>query len=96
MDKDEIQGSVEQAKGKVKEVAGEVTGDANFETEGKTQQVARGPFRMRSAASRTRSRKLSKINDDHLHNVRNLSWWPLSSLERAAGHNVRYWHLADI
>ena len=40
MDKDRIQGSVEQAKGKVKEVAGKKTGDAKFETEGKTQQVA--------------------------------------------------------
>jgi len=40
MDKDRIQGSLEQAKGKVKEVAGKVTGDAKLETEGKTQQVA--------------------------------------------------------
>lgn len=40
MDKDRIQGSVEQAKGKVKEVAGKITGDVKLETEGKTQQVA--------------------------------------------------------
>ena len=40
MNKDRIQGSVEQAKGKVKEIAGKVTGDAKLETEGKTQQVA--------------------------------------------------------
>ena len=40
MDKDRIQGSVEQAKGKVKEVVGKVTGDAKLETEGKTQQTA--------------------------------------------------------
>lgn len=40
MNKDRIQGSVEQAKCKVKEVAGKVTGDAKLETEGKTQQVA--------------------------------------------------------
>ena len=40
MDKDRIQGSVEQAKGKVKEVAGKVIGDAKLESEGKTQQVA--------------------------------------------------------
>lgn len=40
MDKDRIQGSVEQAKGKAKEVAGKITGDAKLETEGKTQQVA--------------------------------------------------------
>ena len=40
MDKDRIQGSVEQAKGKIKEVAGKVTGDAKLEAEGKTQQTA--------------------------------------------------------
>ena len=39
MDKDRIQGSVEQAKGKIKEVAGKVTGDAKLEAEGKTQQT---------------------------------------------------------
>ncbi len=40
MDKDRIQGSFEQAKGKVKEVTGKVTGDAKLETEGKADQVA--------------------------------------------------------
>ncbi|MEI9805288.1 MAG: CsbD family protein [Pseudolabrys sp.] len=40
MDKDRVQGSFEQAKGKAKEVAGKVTGDSKLETEGKTQQVA--------------------------------------------------------
>jgi uncharacterized protein YjbJ (UPF0337 family) len=40
MDKDRIEGSFEQAKGKAKEVAGKVTGDAKLETEGKAQQVA--------------------------------------------------------
>jgi uncharacterized protein YjbJ (UPF0337 family) len=40
MDKDRIQGSVEQAKGKVKEVVGKVSGDAKLEAEGKTQQTA--------------------------------------------------------
>lgn len=40
MNKDRIQGSLEQAKGKVKEVAGKATGDVKLETEGKTQQVA--------------------------------------------------------
>ena len=39
MNKDRIQGSVEQAKGKVKEVAGKATGDAKLETEGKTQKT---------------------------------------------------------
>jgi uncharacterized protein YjbJ (UPF0337 family) len=40
MDKDRIEGSVEQAKGKVKEVAGKVIGDSKLETEGKAQQIA--------------------------------------------------------
>ena len=40
MNKDRIEGSLEQAKGKVKEVAGKVTGDSKLETEGKAQQVA--------------------------------------------------------
>ncbi|MDP2411874.1 MAG: CsbD family protein [Pseudolabrys sp.] len=40
MNKDRIEGSYEQAKGKVKEVAGKATGDTKLETEGKAQQVA--------------------------------------------------------
>jgi uncharacterized protein YjbJ (UPF0337 family) len=40
MNKDRIQGAAEQAKGKVKEVAGKVTGDAKLETEGKVDQAA--------------------------------------------------------
>jgi uncharacterized protein YjbJ (UPF0337 family) len=40
MNKDRVQGSYEQTKGKVKEVAGKATGDTKLETEGKTQQVA--------------------------------------------------------
>ncbi len=40
MDKDRIQGSAEQAKGKLKEVAGKVTGDTKLESEGKAQKVA--------------------------------------------------------
>jgi uncharacterized protein YjbJ (UPF0337 family) len=40
MDKDRIEGSLEQAKGKVKEVAGKVTGDAKLEGEGKADQAA--------------------------------------------------------
>jgi uncharacterized protein YjbJ (UPF0337 family) len=35
MDKDRIRGSAEQAKGKVKEVVGKVTGDSKLEGEGK-------------------------------------------------------------
>jgi uncharacterized protein YjbJ (UPF0337 family) len=40
MDKDRIKGSAEQAKGKVKEVSGKLTGDAKLESEGKADQVA--------------------------------------------------------
>jgi uncharacterized protein YjbJ (UPF0337 family) len=40
MNKDRIEGSTEQAKGKVKEVAGKVTGDSKLENEGKADQVA--------------------------------------------------------
>jgi uncharacterized protein YjbJ (UPF0337 family) len=40
VDKDRIQGSFEQAKGKVKEVVGKVTGDSKLEGEGKGEQVA--------------------------------------------------------
>ena len=35
----EFKGSAEQAKGKVKEVAGKVTGDSKLEGEGKADQV---------------------------------------------------------
>ena len=40
MNKDRVEGSFEQAKGKVKEVAGKVTGDSKLQSEGKAQQVA--------------------------------------------------------
>ena len=39
MDKDRIEGSAGQAKGKIKEVAGKVTGDAKLESEGQADQV---------------------------------------------------------
>lgn len=40
MNKDRVEGSFEQAKGKVKEVAGKATGDTKLQSEGKAQQVA--------------------------------------------------------
>jgi uncharacterized protein YjbJ (UPF0337 family) len=40
MNKDRVEGSLEQAKGKMKEVAGKAVGDSKLETEGKAQQVA--------------------------------------------------------
>ena len=39
MDKDRIKGSAEQAKGKIKEGAGKLTGDSKLEGEGKAEQV---------------------------------------------------------
>jgi uncharacterized protein YjbJ (UPF0337 family) len=39
MDKDRIEGSAEQAKGKVKEVAGKALGDEKLKTDGKADQV---------------------------------------------------------
>jgi uncharacterized protein YjbJ (UPF0337 family) len=40
MDKDRVEGSLHQAKGKVKEVAGKATGDAKLEGEGKAEKTA--------------------------------------------------------
>ena len=39
MDKDRVEGSAEQAKGKVKEVAAKALGDQKLKTEGKADQV---------------------------------------------------------
>jgi uncharacterized protein YjbJ (UPF0337 family) len=39
MDKDRIEGSAEQAKGKIKEMAGKATGDAKLEGEGTAQKA---------------------------------------------------------
>ena len=39
-DKDRIKGSVEQAKGSVKEVAGKVLGDKKLETDGTAEKAA--------------------------------------------------------
>jgi uncharacterized protein YjbJ (UPF0337 family) len=40
MNKDRIEGSFEQAKGKAKEIAGKASGDSKLETEGKAQKTA--------------------------------------------------------
>jgi len=40
MNKDRVEGSLEQAKGKVKEVTGKVTGDSKLETEGQADQIS--------------------------------------------------------
>ncbi len=40
MDKDRIQGAAEQAKGAVKEAAGNLTGDQKLQAEGKADKAA--------------------------------------------------------
>ena len=40
MNKDRIEGSAEQAKGKIKESVGKLTGDAKLQGEGKADQIA--------------------------------------------------------
>jgi uncharacterized protein YjbJ (UPF0337 family) len=40
MDKDRIEGSANQAKGAVKDVAGKITGDAKLQAEGKADKAA--------------------------------------------------------
>jgi uncharacterized protein YjbJ (UPF0337 family) len=58
MDKDRVKGSAEQAKGKIKETAGKITGDGKTEAEGKTDQVKGkvqntvGALRIRCAATK--------------------------------------------
>jgi uncharacterized protein YjbJ (UPF0337 family) len=39
VDKDRIRGSAEQAKGKMKDVVGKVTGDTKLESQGKADQL---------------------------------------------------------
>jgi len=40
MNKDQVKGSAEQAKGKIQEVAGKTVGNPNLETKGDLNQVA--------------------------------------------------------
>ncbi|HEY8579537.1 MAG TPA: CsbD family protein [Beijerinckiaceae bacterium] len=40
MDKDRVEGSATQAKGKIKEAAGSLSGDSKLEAEGKTDQAS--------------------------------------------------------
>ena len=39
MNKDQVKGAAEQAKGKIKEVAGDLTGNKSLEAEGQVDQV---------------------------------------------------------
>ena len=40
MNKDQVKGRIEEAKGKMKEVAGKVTGDKKLEQKGKIQNIS--------------------------------------------------------
>ncbi|NMF98240.1 CsbD family protein [Aromatoleum toluolicum] len=40
MNKDQVKGRIEEAKGKMKEVAGKVSGDKKLEREGKIQNIS--------------------------------------------------------
>jgi uncharacterized protein YjbJ (UPF0337 family) len=40
MDRDRIKGSAKQARGKMKEIAGKVTGDAKLRSEGRADKAA--------------------------------------------------------
>ena len=40
MDRDRVEGAAKNIKGKVKEVAGRMTGDAKLKSEGKADQIA--------------------------------------------------------
>ncbi len=40
MDKDRVEGSAKEIKGKTKEIAGEVLGDAKLESDGKADRAA--------------------------------------------------------
>jgi uncharacterized protein YjbJ (UPF0337 family) len=40
MDRDRIKGSAKQARGKMKEIAGKVTGDAKLRSEGSAEKAA--------------------------------------------------------
>ena len=40
MDKDRVEGSAKEIKGKTKEIAGKVLGDVKLESDGKADQVA--------------------------------------------------------
>ena len=39
MNKDQVKGAIEQGKGKIKEVAGDLTNNKSLETEGQVDQV---------------------------------------------------------
>ena len=65
MDKDRIKGSAEQAKGKVKEWAGKITGDSKTEAEGKADQVKGKVQNTIGGHERHRARRITVNFDLH-------------------------------
>lgn len=59
MDKDRIKGTAEQAKGKIKEAVGYVTGDAKLKAEGQVDQ-ATGKLRNTVGGLKDTAREASK------------------------------------
>jgi hypothetical protein len=63
-DKDRVEGSAKEIKGKTKEGAGKVRGDAKLESEGKADEAARNPM-LRTVANMCRKQceQLAKNRD---------------------------------
>jgi uncharacterized protein YjbJ (UPF0337 family) len=59
MDKNRIKGSVEQAKGKAKEIFGKVTGDTKTEAEGKTEKAS-GKIQNTVGGMKDKAREMTK------------------------------------
>jgi uncharacterized protein YjbJ (UPF0337 family) len=59
MDKNRIKGSVEQTKGKAKEIFGKVTGDTKTEAEGKTEKAS-GKVQNTVGGMKDKAREMTK------------------------------------
>jgi uncharacterized protein YjbJ (UPF0337 family) len=64
MDRDEIKGKIEKAKGHVKEKAGEITNDPTLEAEGKIDRASGAARESFGAAKRKVKEGIEEIADD--------------------------------
>ena len=64
MNKDEIKGKAEKAKGYVKEEAGEITGNKDLEAEGRAERVT-GKARETFGAAKEKIKDLNAFDEDH-------------------------------
>ncbi len=64
MDKDEIKGKAEKAKGYVKDKAGQITNDAELEAEGKAERAA-GTVRENVGHAKEKVREAIDESDKH-------------------------------